>query len=77
MILDLQVQYEQSTFSEIAQTVSETVAAASSDELTLQGLQEYVEYSISVRALNADGAGPFSAAVTVTTYQDGVCVCSV
>ena len=51
------------------------IAAEQEDVVTLHGLQEYVEYTVSVRALNEDGAGPFSTAVTATTYQDGVYVC--
>ena len=36
----------------------------------LTDLQEYVNYTISVRAYNGVGAGPCSEEVTVTTEQD-------
>lgn len=54
----------------------ERVTADLEDELTLDNLQEYVEYTIRVRAFNGDGPGPFSPAVTVMTYQDGT-ICSI
>ena len=66
-----QVLYEQSTFSEAPQSGSVVVAAELEDEATLDGLEEYVEYSVRIRASNGDGYGPFSAPVFVTTYQDG------
>ena len=50
----------------------ERVAADLEDELTLYDLEEYVEYMVRVRAYNEDGPGPFSPAVTVMTYQDGI-----
>ena len=38
---------------------------------TLTGLQEYVNYTISVRAYTSVGAGPYSDNITVLTFQDG------
>ena len=38
--------------------------------VNLTGLEEYVNYNISVRAFNSVGAGPYSVAVTVLTLQD-------
>ena len=38
---------------------------------TLTGLQEYVEYNISVRAYTSVGAGPYSDGVVVRTSEDG------
>ena len=35
------------------------------------GLEEFVEYNISVRAYTSVGAGPFSPAVTNKTFEDG------
>ncbi len=40
-------------------------------EVSLNGLQEYVEYSISVRAYTDVGAGPFSPDVMQRTLEDG------
>ena len=36
-------------------------------------LQEYVNYTISVRAYTNAGAGPYSDPVTVLTNEDGEC----
>ena len=37
----------------------------------LRNLEEFVEYNISVRALNSAGWGPYSSGTTITTQQDG------
>ncbi len=39
--------------------------------ILLNGLQEYVEYNISVRAYTNDGAGPYSVGVVRRTFEDG------
>ena len=39
--------------------------------LNLTGLEEYVEYNISVRAYTSTGPGPYSDPVTVRTLEDG------
>ena len=39
---------------------------------TLTGLQEYVEYNISVRAYTSVGAGPYSDRVAERTSEDGM-----
>ena len=49
------------------ETVNVTGLAA-----TLTGLQEYVEYSISVRAYTSVGAGPYSDGVVERTNEDGM-----
>ena len=41
--------------------------------VTLMRLQEYVNYTISVRAYTNAGAGPYSDPVTVLTNEDGEC----
>ena len=41
----------------------------------LTGLQEFVSYSISVRAYTSAGPGPYSVAMTETTSEDGEVVC--
>ena len=57
---------------EVPQTGSVRVAAELEDAVTVGGLEEYVEYNVSVRASNEDGYGPLSPPVNnVTTYQDG------
>ena len=37
----------------------------------LNGLEEYVEYNISVRAYTNDGAGPYSVGIVRRTFEDG------
>ena len=39
--------------------------------MNLTGLEEYVEYNISVRAYTSTGPGPYSDPVTVRTLEDG------
>ena len=41
--------------------------------VTLMRLQEYVNYTISVRAYTNAGAGPYSDPVIVLTNEDGEC----
>lgn len=42
---------------------------ASFSETTLSGLQEYVRYNISVRALTSVGPGPYSTPLTSVTDE--------
>ena len=39
--------------------------------MNITGLQEYVEYNISVRAYTSVGSGPYSDPVTERTLEDG------
>lgn len=65
-----EVQYTQSTFDEIPATnLSST--QGSETELLLENLEEYVSYSISVRAHTNESLGPFSPSVSNTTLEDG------
>ena len=41
--------------------------------VTLMRLQEYVNYTITVRGYTNAGAGPYSDPVTVLTNEDGEC----
>ena len=41
--------------------------------LLLMDLEEYVNYTISIRALTSAGAGNYSDPVTVLTNEDGKC----
>ena len=70
-LTEYEVTYAQGTFSSVPASDSVRIQAALEDSASLTGLQEYVQYRISVTAYNADGAGPSSAEVIVTTYQDG------
>ena len=40
--------------------------------VVLTGLQEYVEYYISVRAYTSVGAGPYSDGIEQRTFEDGM-----
>ena len=41
-------------------------------EVDLTGLEEYVEYDVTVNAHTVIGAGPYSTAVTSRTLEDGI-----
>ncbi len=41
--------------------------------VVLQDLEEYVNYTISVRAYTRVGAGNYSSEITVLTFEDGMC----
>ena len=43
----------------------------SNSSIVLGGLEEYVEYNISVRAYTSIGPGPFSPGVDNRTFEDG------
>ena len=47
------------------------VMNTSNISIVLEGLQEYVEYSISIRAYTSVGRGPFSPSVNNQTFEDG------
>ena len=64
--------YEQAAFPEAPLSGTAEVAADREDELTIENLEEHVEYTVRVRASNEEGYGPFSSPVSVTTYQDGL-----
>ena len=50
-----------------------TLATVNTTNLTIivRGLEEYVEYNISVRAYTSVGPGPYSEEVTNRTFGDG------
>ena len=48
-----------------------TSVSGSTVSVVLIGLQEYVTYTISVRAYTSVGAGPYSGTVDVMTIEDG------
>ena len=48
-----------------------TIVLEPTRSVNLMGLEEYVNYSISVRAYTSVGAGPYSVAVTVLTEEEG------
>ena len=70
IITQYEVEYNQSTFSG-ATMYSTTTVDSSTLTVDLTGLEEYVEYSIRVRAYTSVGAGPYSDVVNVITSEDG------
>ena len=63
------VEYSQSTFLELPSPLTLSVDSTNMSA-TISGLEEYVEYSISVAAYTVIGEGPFSLPVQETTLQD-------
>ena len=51
--------------------ISANTTTISQLNITLTGLQEYVEYNISVRAYTSVGPGPYSDGVVNRTLEDG------
>lgn len=68
-ITQYEVEYNQSTFSMIPTSTS-VIENSMTFNVNLTGLQEYVEYSIQVRAYSRVGPGPYSDVVMETTLQD-------
>ena len=67
-----EVQYEPlETFGGLIFTDTTTTTELTT---TLTGLEEYVEYNITVRAYTSEGPGPYSdPPVTERTLEDGMC----
>ena len=65
-----EVEYTQSTFSGISSSNLNTTNG-SQLMVELEGLEEYVEYSVRIRAYTSVGPGPFSVAVVNRTLEDG------
>ena len=78
IITQYEVEFNHSTFNEIS-TSNLTTTNGSQLMVELEGLEEYVEYSVRVRAYTSVGPGPFSVAMVSRTLEDGewinVCVC--
>jgi len=77
IITHYEVEFNQSTFNEIS-TSNLTTTNGPQMMVELEGLEEYVVYTIRVRAFTSVGPGPFSVAVVNRTLEDGewsdVCV---
>ena len=69
VITRYEVEYNQTTFSEVSMYNTTTVNSTTL-MMDLTGLEEYVEYSIRVRAYTSVGAGPYSNVVMETTQED-------
>jgi len=70
IITQYEVELNQSTFNEIS-TSNLTTTNGPQLMVELEGLEEYVEYSVRVRAYTSVGPGPFSVAVMNRTLEDG------
>ena len=72
IIINYEVQFEPLQFTEELQTetINTTNLTAS-----ITGLEEYVQYNISVRAYTSVGPGPYSDPVTERTLEDRKLVC--
>ena len=70
IITQYEVEFNQSTFNEIS-TSNLTTTNGPQLTMELEGLEEYVEYSVRVRAFTSVGPGPFSVAVVNRTLEDG------
>ena len=69
VITQYEVEYNQTTFSEVSMYNTTTVNSTSL-MVDLIGLEEYVVYSIRVQAYTSMGAGPYSGAVMERTQED-------
>ena len=75
VITQYEVEYNQTTFSEVSMYNTTTVNSTTL-MVDLTGLEEDVEYSIRVRAYTSVGAGPYSSVVMERTQEDGMfCLC--
>ena len=69
VITEYEVEYNQTTFSEVSMYNITTVNSTTL-MVDLTGLEEYVLYSIRVRAYTSAGAGPYSDVVMERTQED-------
>ena len=70
IITQYEIEVNQSTFDEIPSTRL-TTTNGSVLMVELRGLEEYVEYTIRVRAYTSEGPGPFSVARVNRTLEEG------
>lgn len=69
IITQYEVEYNQTTFTEIQRTQTMTLNA-SCLMVNISGLEEYIEYSFRVRAYTNVGPGPYSPPVIAITLED-------
>ena len=76
IIIIFEVQYEPlETFGGLLQNDTTNISAPAMS-LTITNLEEFVNYTISVRAYTSEGEGPYSYSVVATTPEDGTFVCT-
>ena len=70
IILMYEIELRQSTFSNVTNLTVTTVTASDPfNDWTASALEEYVTYTIYIRASTSIGSGPFSDPITETTHQ--------
>ena len=69
IIVDYEVQFEPLQFTGEMETEAINTTSLSA---SISGLEEYVEYNITVRAYTSVGPGPYSDPVTERTSEDGM-----
>ena len=69
IITNYEVEVDPLDFDDILTTINANTTNLST---IITGLQEYVEYNITVRAYTTVGPGPFSEPVTARTFEDGM-----
>ena len=69
IIINYEVQFEPLQFT--AELMTDTITTTNLS-INITGLEEYVEYNISVRAYTSVGPGPYSDPVTERTLEDGM-----
>ena len=69
IITQYEVEFNQTTFDEVSMS-NVTTVNSSTFQVDLSALEEYVEYSIRVRAYASVGPGPYSDAIYEITFQD-------
>ena len=70
IITQYEVEFNQNTFNEISLS-NLTTTNGLQLMVELEGLEEFVEYTVRVRAYTSVGPGPFSVAVMNRTLEDG------
>ena len=69
IITEYEIEFNQTTFNEVSM-INVTIVDSSTFEVVLSELEEYVNYSIRVRAYTSEGPGPYSDVIYERTLQD-------
>ena len=72
VIIEYEVTYQPLMTFSVLRTMSNRSGNRS---ITIDGLEEYVEYNISVRAYTREGPGPYSVGIVSRTFEDGKLQC--
>ena len=69
IITEYEIEFNQTTFDLVSMNNVTTVSSSTFDNI-LSALEEYVNYSVGVRAYTNVGPGPYNDVIYVTTLQD-------